>query len=58
MNRSGDILKVKLIDSNGNKSLDESCMDAIRLSKSFGAVPEDIKGEVILIPFIFGYYTK
>ena len=58
MNRSGDIVKVELVDSHGNKSLDESCLDAIRLSKSFGAVPEDIKGEFILIPFIFGYYTN
>jgi len=58
MNRSGDILKVELLDSNGNKSLDESCLDAIRLSKNFGAVPEGITGEFILIPFIFGYYTN
>ena len=58
MNRSGDIVKVELVDSYGNKSLDESCLDAIRLSKNFGAVPDDIKGEFILIPFIFGYYTN
>ena len=58
MNRSGDIQKVELVDSNGNRSLDESCLDAIRLSKSFGAVPDDIRGEFILIPFIFGYYTN
>ena len=58
MNRSGDIVKVELVDSYGNKSLDESCLDAVRLSKSFGSVPDDIKGEFILIPFIFGYYTN
>jgi hypothetical protein len=58
MNRSGEIVKVELVDSNGNKSLDESCLDAVRLSKTFGAVPDDIKGEFILIPFIFGYYTN
>ena len=58
MNRNGDILKVELVDSNGNKYLDESCLDAIRLSKSFGAVPDDIKGEPILILFMFGYYTN
>ena len=58
MNRSGEIVKVELVDSNGNKSLDESCLDAIRLSKTFGPVPDDIKGEFILIPFIFGYYTN
>ncbi len=58
MNRSGDIQKVDIVDSYGNKPLDESCLDAIRLSKSFGKVPDDIKGEFILIPFIFGYYTQ
>jgi len=58
MNRNGDIQKVELVDSYGNKPLDESCLDAVRLSKSFGKVPEDIKGEFILIPFIFGYYTQ
>ena len=58
MNRNGDIQKVDIVDSYGNKPLDDSCLDAIRLSKSFGKVPDDIKGEFILIPFIFGYYTR
>jgi len=57
MNRKGDVLDVQIIDSYGNKSLDSSCLDAIRFSKSFGAVPEDIKGDVVVIPFIFGYYA-
>lgn len=58
MNRNGDIQKVEIVDSYGNRSLDESCLDAIRLSKNFGRVPDDIKGEFILIPFIFGYYSQ
>ena len=58
MNRTGEIQKVEILDSYGNKPLDESCLDAIRLSKTFGKVPDDIKGEFILIPFIFGYYTR
>ena len=58
MNRNGDIQKVDIVDSYGNKSLDDSCLDAIKLSKTFGKVPDDIKGEFILIPFIFGYYTQ
>ncbi len=58
MNRNGDIQKVEILDSYGNKPLDESCLDAIRLSKSFGKVPDDIKGEFIVIPFIFGYYVQ
>ena len=57
MNRNGDVLDVEIVESYGNKSLDSSCLDAIRLSKSFGAVPEDIRGNVVVIPFIFGYYA-
>lgn len=57
MNRSGDIQKVEIVDSYGNKPLDDSCVDAVRMSKTFGKVPDDIKGEFILIPFIFGYYS-
>jgi len=58
MNRNGDVLRVELVDSLGNKPLDDSCIDAIRLSRNFGKVPDDIKGELILIPFIFGYYSR
>jgi TonB family protein len=58
MNREGEIQKVEILDSFGNKPLDESCLDAVKLSKTFGKVPDDIKGEFILIPFIFGYYTR
>lgn len=58
LNRNGDVQKVEIVDSYGNKTLDNSCVDSIRLSKSFGKVPDDIKGEFILIPFIFGYYTR
>ncbi len=58
MNRDGEIVRVELVDSLGNKSLDASCIDAIRFSKNFGKVPDDIKGEFILIPFIFGYYAN
>jgi TonB family protein len=57
MNRNGDILEVVVVDSYGCKPLDSSCLDAIRLSKSFGKVPDDIQGEIIVIPFIFGYYA-
>jgi len=42
----------------GNYSLDESCADSIRLSRNFGNVPADIEGEIIVIPFIFGYYVR
>jgi len=57
MDRQGNVLEVKLVDSYGNKYLDSSCVDAIVQSRSFGKVPDDIKGEIIGIPFIFGYYA-
>ncbi len=57
MNRKGDVLDVKVVDSLGNMQLNSSCVDAIRLSRNFGRVPDDIKGETIIIPFIFGFYT-
>lgn len=58
MNRNGDVKKVELVDSRGNAHLDESCLDAIRNSKTFGPVPDDIPGKEIVIPFIFGYYVR
>jgi TonB family protein len=57
MNRKGDVIDVKIRDSLGNRQLNRSCIDAIRLSKNFGRVPNDIKGEFIVIPFIFGFYA-
>jgi hypothetical protein len=57
MNRRGDILDVVVVESLGNRSLDSSCVDSIRFSKNFGAVPDDIKGGIIVIPFIFGYFV-
>lgn len=53
MDRDGNVLYVVLVDSLGNKAIDESCIDAIRLSRNFGKVPEEIKGKVIVIPFLF-----
>jgi hypothetical protein len=58
LSRKGDIIHIEILDSLGNKPLNESCYDAIRLSKSFGPVPKDqLKGDVLVIPFIFGYYV-
>lgn len=58
MNRQGDVLSVVLRDSKGNQYLDQSCIDAITNSRTFGPVPESIKGEKIVIPFIFGFYVR
>ncbi len=55
LNRSGDVLSYGIIDSYGNRSLDDACLDSIRMSKNFGRVPDDIKGDRVLIPFIFIY---
>ncbi len=58
MDRNGDVMKVQILDSLGNEYLDKSCVDSIRLSKSFGKVPDDIPGKAIVIPFIFGFYVE
>jgi len=59
INENGDVVKTGILDSYGNKSLDESCTDAIKFSKNFGPVPDDLKKKmrngVMVIPFIFGY---
>jgi len=58
LNKGGDIIHIEILDSLGNKPLNESCYDAIRLSKGFGPVPKDLlKGDLLVIPFIFGYYV-
>jgi hypothetical protein len=59
LDRQGEVIDLKLIDSMGNKYLDKSCIDAIRLSKNFGKVPAQLldEGGVLVIPFIFGYYV-
>jgi hypothetical protein len=58
LNKNGDIIHIQILDSLGNKPLNASCYDAIRLSKSFGPVPKDlIQNGVLVIPFIFGYYV-
>ncbi len=58
INRAGDVMDVVILDSLGNKTLDISCSEAIRMSKSFGKVPDDIQGDPVVIPFIFGFYVN
>ena len=58
LNKNGDIIHIQILDSLGQKPLNASCYDAIRLSKGFGPVPKGLlKGDVLVIPFIFGYYV-
>lgn len=58
MDRSGEVVKIEILDSMGNTSLDSACVDSIRMSKNFGKVPEDMKGEYVLIPFMFEYISQ
>jgi TonB family protein len=58
MDRNGDVKDVKIVDSLQNPYLDSSCVDAVRLSQSFGKVPDDIPGERVVINFIFGYIVR
>jgi hypothetical protein len=58
LNEHGDIIHIQILDSLGNKPLNASCYDAIRLSKGFGQVPKDLlQHGVLVVPFIFGYYV-
>jgi len=56
MDRAGNVLDVVIVESLGNRQLDQSCVESIRWSKSFGPVPEDVKGQIVVIPFMFGYF--
>jgi hypothetical protein len=58
LNKEGEVIRIQILDSLGQKPLNASCYDAIRLSKNFGPVPKNLmKGDVLVIPFIFGYYV-
>lgn len=58
MDRSGEVVKIEILDSMGNTPLDSACVDSIRLSKNFGKVPEDMKGEYVIIPFMFEFISQ
>jgi TonB family protein len=58
MNRNGDVLDVKIVESMGNNTIDSSCLDSIKNSKNFGKVPQEIEGEEILIRFVFMYVVE
>lgn len=57
MNRSGEVLDVTVLSGNINSALVQTCVEAIRNSKNFGKIPDDMKGSLINIPFVFGYYV-
>ena len=57
MDRDGTVRDIVIVDSQGNESLDKSCVNSIRGSGNFGKVPADMKGELVVIPFIFGYFV-
>jgi hypothetical protein len=60
LDKNGEVIQAKLLDSMGNRYLDKSCMEAITLSKNFGKVPKELlqEGKVLVVPFIFGYYVN
>jgi TonB family protein len=57
MDRDGTVRDIVIVDSQGNESLDKSCVNSIRSSGNFGKVPSGMTGELVVIPFIFGYYV-
>jgi hypothetical protein len=54
LSEAGQVIDVKLVSSQGQTIVDESCMDAIR-GQNFGVVPEEIKAKGLIfgINFIF-----
>ncbi len=58
LNRNGDVLDVKIVESMGNNTIDSSCLDSIINSKNFGKVPPEIEGAEILIRFVFLYVVE
>jgi TonB family protein len=60
LDRNGEVIHLQLLDSLGNRFLDQSCVDAVKLSKNFGKVPKELlqEGGVLVIPFIFGYFVN
>lgn len=58
MNRNGDVMDVGIVESMGNKPLDSSCLDSIKKSKTFGKVPKEVEGDVILIRFVYIYIVQ
>lgn len=58
LNRKGQVIDARIIKSNGIKSIDESCIEAIKSSKNFGMIPNEFEGELIAVPFYFYYNTK
>lgn len=54
LNRQGDVIDVRIYSSLGYKSLDQSCLDAIRQSKNFGSPPKELlERGTLVIPFFF-----
>ena len=58
LNKNGDVLNVKIIKSNGYKTLDDSCIQAIKKAKNFGELPNAFQGKITAIPFTFNYKSE
>lgn len=60
LNRNGDVIKIKKVGSNANEIIDDSCIDAIKNSKTFGPVPSDVIGDddYFEIFWTFGVYPN
>ncbi len=59
LNDLGHVIDVRLVSSQGQAIVDESCMDAIR-GQNFGVVPDEIKAKGLIfgINFIFVNYYR
>ncbi|MBN1499555.1 MAG: hypothetical protein JW982_05345 [Spirochaetes bacterium] len=55
MDRGGNVKSVHIFESKGYKPLDDSCIESITKSCTFGPVPDEIPGDEIYIQFWYGY---
>lgn len=59
LDTSGNVIDVKVFQSLGYRSLDQSCLDAINKSKNFGPPPKELlERGVLIVPFLFRLIAK
>jgi|GEM_PF-1119266 len=61
IDRKGKVVYIKIVDSRGNSYLDQSCLEAFKLSKKFNNVPQEyfkVGQKYLALPFMFIYYVK
>ncbi len=59
LNEEGDVIDIKLWESLGYKSLDQSCIESIERSRNFGPPPTELVADgSMIVPFVFVIVTN